>query len=211
MDIEITFINQSNDPDNAEVVVFQKNIAANSDAAAVAWRVLKGAGRGWKNKFFYPMNFYVGAQDSWGNVSDLQLAATGQRWDVVRSSSGDILELDPMGASSFSEVEIKNCLPQGSVDAQIYKDRRLLAVKTGVSPQQKAVFEFKPTIWVGVVAGIEEGDIMNSAILSTIHAEISMVGITKADLIMTGGGAMPIKFSFIPETYYPKDEARSSH
>jgi hypothetical protein len=198
MDIEITFINQSSDGHNYDVVVLQKNVATHFDETAVAWIVINNVGRGWTRKFLYPVNFYVGAQDSWGNVGNLQQAINGQKWNVVRSTSGNILTLDASGASSRNAVEIKNCLPSGSVDAQIYKDGKLLAIKTGVSPQQKAVFEFKPTIWVGVVREIEEGDIMNTAILADINTEISLVGITRANLIMTGGGATPIKFILVP-------------
>ena len=202
MDIEITFINQSYDANNSDVVIFQKNVATNFEEIAVAWRVIQNCGRNWSHVFTYPMDFYVAAQDSWGNVSDLQLAENGQKWNVVRSTSGDVLTLDSTPASSMTEVEIKNCLSAGSIDAQIYKDGRLLSTKTGVSPQQKGVFEFKPTIWVGVVSEIEEGDIMNSAILSDINTEISLLGITKANLIMTGGGvgssAIPFKFTLVP-------------
>lgn len=202
MDIEITFINQSADANNSEVVIFQKNVATNFEEIAVAWRVIKNCGLNWTHKFAYPMNFYVGAADSYGNCSDLVLAQNGQKWDVVYSTSGDVLQLDAEGASSLTEVEVKNTLSTGSVDAQIYKDGKLLATKTGVSPQQKAVFEFKPTIWVGVVSQVEEGDIMNSAILSDINTEISLLGITTANLIMTGGGtgpnATPFQFTLEP-------------
>jgi len=202
MDIEITFINQSYDENNSNVVIFQKNVATNFEEIAVAWRVIENCGRNWTHKFKYPMNFTVGAQDSWGNISDLQPAINGQKWNIVRSTSGDVLSLDSNPASSLNEVEVKNCLAVGAIDAQIYKDGKLLATKTGVSPQQKAVFEFKPTIWAGVVSEIEEGDIMNSAILSDINTEISLLGITKANLIMTGGGvgssATPFKFTLVP-------------
>src|SRR5688572_8163463 len=106
MDIKITFINQSYD--NSNVVVFQKNVATSFDATAVAWRILTSVGRGWQRQFLFPMDFYVGARDSWGNFCNSQLACNGQKWDVVRSRSGDVLSLDPGAASSFSEVEIKN-------------------------------------------------------------------------------------------------------
>lgn len=202
MDIEITFINQSNDQNNSSVVIFQKNSATDFEEVAVAWTVIENCGLNWSHKFKYPLNFYVGAQDSWGNVSDLQLGAYGQKWDVVRTTSGDTLRLDSNPASGMEEVEIQNNLAQGSIDAQIYKDGRLLATKTGVSPQQKAVFSFKPTLWIGVVSQIEQGDIMNSAILSDINTEISLLGIVKANLIMTGGGvgadAVPFKFTLVP-------------
>jgi hypothetical protein len=202
MDIEITFINQSYDANNSSIVIFQKNVAASFDEIAVAWTVIENVGRNWSHKFTFPVSFFVGAQDSWGNVTDLQPAQNGQKWDVVRSTSGDVLSLDSNQASSLNEVEVKNCLSVGAVDAQIYKAGKLLATKTGVSPQQKAVFSFKPTIWVGVVSEMEEGAIMNSAVMSDINTEISLLGITKANLIMTGGGvgstALPFKFTLVP-------------
>lgn len=197
-DIEITFINQSYETNNSQIVIFQKNVATNFDEIAVAWLVLQNVGRNWSHKFIVPPQLYVGAQDSWGNVSDLQPADFGQKWNVVRSTSGDILSLDSTPAASLQEIEIKNCLATGSIDAQLYRNGKLLATKTGVSPQQKAVFNFKPTIWVGLVNGVNEGDILNSAILSDINTEILLLGITKANLVMSGGGTVPVKFSLLP-------------
>lgn len=202
MDIKITFINQSYDQNNSKVVIFQKNVATDFGEMAVAWRVIENCGRNWRHTFKYPMSFYAAAQDSYGNVSDLKPAINGQKWTVVRTNSGDTLTLDPNPASSLNHVEIKNALPVGAINAQIYKDGRVFAMKTGVSPQQKAVFEFEPTIWVGVVSEVEEGDIMNSAILSDINTELSLLGITSANLIMTGGGvgaaALPFEFTLVP-------------
>jgi hypothetical protein len=202
MDIKINFINQSFDQNNSRIVIFQKNVATNFGEIAVAWRVIENCGRNWSHGFTYPMDFQIGAMDSYGNVSDLVDAENGQKWDVIRSTSGDILQLDTTAASSTTEVEVKNLLPMSSIDAQIYKGGKLLATKTGVSPQQKAVFLFKPTIWVGVVSEIEEGDIMDSAILSDINTELSLLGLTSANLIMSGGGvgpnAVPFKFTLVP-------------
>jgi len=202
MDIEITFINNSNDMNNSEVVIFQKNVATNFESTAVAWKVIKNCGRNWSYKFTYPMSFDVAAADSYGNISDQQAAENGQKWDVVRSYSGDILQLDSESASSQNEIEVKNDLPMSAIDAQIYKSGSLLALKTGVAPSEKAVFEFKPEIYVGVNAQVEEGAVINSAILSDIDQKFSLLGITKANLIMTGGGtgstATPFKFVLIP-------------
>ncbi|MCG8331744.1 MAG: hypothetical protein MI974_28925 [Chitinophagales bacterium] len=202
MNIEITFINQSFDTNNSSVVIFSKNVATDFEELAVAWRVIKNCGRNWSHKFTYPMQTQVGAKDAWGNVSNLQNAINGQKWDIIRSSSGDILSLDSAPASSLSEIEIANMLPQGSIDAQIYKDGKLYAAKNGVAPQQKAVFQFKPTLWVGVVSQVDEGQIMDSAIVSSINTEISLLGINTANLIMTGGGtgtdAQPFEFHLVP-------------
>ena len=55
-------------------------------------------------------------------------------------------------------------------------------------PWQKAVFEFKPTIWIGVASQVVQGQVMNSAIISNINTELSLLGIASADIVMTGGG-----------------------
>jgi hypothetical protein len=117
----------------------------------------------------------------------------GGRWQ-----SGDTLRLAGL-ASSTNEVEVLNAREKGAINANVYKAGRLLATKTSVAPGQKAVFEFKPTIWIGVASQVEEGEMINSAILSNINTEISLFGIRSADIIMTGGGpgasSTPFKFT----------------
>jgi hypothetical protein len=202
MSVFINFINKSNNPNPVNVVIFQKNVANNFEELAVAWRVITCKANDIGFKFSIPPNFQIGSIDSWGNVSNLLTTVNGQRWMVVRSTSGDIFVLDSSPAHSFATVEVKNALITGSISVQIYKDGKLLDVKNSLSPQQTAVFEFKPTIWVGVVSNdIEEGDILNSAILSTINTQISFIDIQTADLVMTGGGpgtSPPYVFTLVP-------------
>jgi hypothetical protein len=57
-----------------------------------------------------------------------------------------------------------------------------------VAPQQEAVYEFKPMIWIGVASEVEEGATMASAIVSSTNTELSLLGIASADIVMTGGG-----------------------
>ncbi len=202
MNIELTFIDKSYDANNSDIVFFQKNVATNFDELAIAWRVIKNCGRGWSHTFAYPMAFEVGVKDSFNNVSDRKAATNAERWNAVLDNSGNVLIKDTKPAASTTDVEIYNALPKGSIDAQIFKDGKLLAHKTGISPEQKAVFQFKPTLWVGVVSQVEEGEVMNSAILSDINTELSLLGIKRANLIMTGGGrgadAQPFKFTLEP-------------
>jgi hypothetical protein len=186
-DIELTFINKSNDRNNSEIVVFQKNQAVSVGELAIAWLVIKNCGQGWRHPFQYPVEMFAAASDSWGNFS-LQLQASyGQQFEVTENQSGDTLKYAGP-ATSPDEVELLNALPTGAVNAHIYKSGRLLAVKTGIAPGQKAVFQFKPTIWLGVASQVEEGGVMNSAIMSGINTEISLFGIKSADIVMTGGG-----------------------
>ena len=140
----------------------------------------------------------VGASDSWETtrrscVQDSQLFA------MSRTSSGD--ELIYSGpATSPREVQVLNNLLEGAISAGVYRAGKLAAIKTAIAPQQKAVFQFKPTIWIGVASQVEEGSVMNSAVVSSINTELSLLGIASADIVMTGGGpgpmATPFEFAF---------------
>jgi len=190
VDIQLNFINNSNDANNSEIVVFQKNVATTFDELAVAWQVIKYCGQGDNHPFSFPMTMTVGASDSWGNYTPQLEANNGQLFSMTLTPSGDKLGLAGSGTSS-SEVQVLNALPKGAINASIYKGGKLLASKTSVAPQQKAVFQFKPTIWIGVASQIVQGQVMNSAIISNINTELSLLGIASADIVMTGGGPGP--------------------
>ena len=198
MDIQLNFIDNSNDANNSDIVFFQKNVATTFDELAVAWKVIKNCGRGCNHPFAFPMEMWVSAADSYGNYTPRLRAENGQLFHVTLTSSGN--ELSYKGpAPTAREVQVQNDLDIGAIAANIYKDGKLLATKTSIAPAQKAVFEFKPTLWVGVVSQVEEGAIMNSAIISSINTELSLLGVASADIVLTGGGpgenSMPFQFT----------------
>jgi len=197
-DIKLNFINESNDQNNSHIVFFQKNVSTDFDELAVAWKVIKNCATGWHHEFTFPMSMRISAEDSWGNEIITPIPAhNGQLFHVFQDPSGDQLEYFGPGPSR-KEVQLRNDLVKGAISANIYKGGKLLARKTGVSPEQKAVFQFKPTLWVGVVSQIEEGEVMNSAIISDINTELGLLGVASADIVMTGGGTGPnaTKFQF---------------
>lgn len=209
MDIKLSLINESADTNNSHIVIFQKNVAANFDnidvawkddtKTHIAWKVIKNCGRDDSHPFSYPMNFAVGASDSFGNYTPQIDATDGQAYDMLKEQSGDVLLQSKDEATNANEVEIRNNLATGAISANCYRGGKLLAAKTGLAPGQKAVFEFQPTIYIGVVSQIEEGDVMNSAIISQVKTPINLIGITSADIVMTGGGsgvnAVPFAFT----------------
>ncbi|MFM2059039.1 MAG: hypothetical protein RLY71_3424 [Pseudomonadota bacterium] len=188
MDIQLNFINQSNDANNSEVVIFQKNITPSFDELAVAWRVIRNCGQGDHHPFVFPMTMQVSASDAWGNYTPRLDAQNGQQFQMVLSASGNQLVQATSSSVSAREVQVLNALSKGAINANIYKDGKLLATKTSVAPQQMAVFQFKPTIWIGVASQVQQGKVMNSAIISRINTEISLLGVASADIVMTGGG-----------------------
>jgi len=185
--IALRLINQSADCNNSSVLIFQKNIATNFDEIAVAWQVIENLGNGWIHPFEYDLGLQVGAFDSWGNYVPEQPSGDGQLWTVARDCSGDQLTATAP-ASSPAEVQVLNGLGQGAITACMYRSGKLLATKTGVAPGQQAVFLFKPTIWIGVVSQVEEGDVIDSAIISSVNTQLNLTGIASADIVMSGGG-----------------------
>lgn len=190
MNIRLNFINNSNDANNSQVVIFQKNVATDFDELAVAWLVIQNCGQGDNHPFVFPIDMSVGASDSWGNYTPQLTAQNGQLFTMQPTPSGDTLVYTGAGPS-MSEVQVLNGLQQGAINASIYKDGRLLATKTSIAPAQKAAFQFKPTIWIGVASQMVQGQVMNSAIISNINTELSLLGIASADIVMTGGGPGP--------------------
>jgi hypothetical protein len=190
VDIQLNFINNSNDSNNSQIVIFQKNVATNFAELAVAWRVIQYCGQGDNHPFIFPMEMTVSASDSYGNYSPQFAAQNGQLFSMNTAASGN--QLVQSGSTGDStEVQVVNSLPAGAINANIYKDGSLLATKTGIAPQQKAVFQFKPTIWIGVASQVVQGKVMNSAIISSVNTELALLGITSADIVMTGGGPGP--------------------
>lgn len=197
MDIKLNFINLSNDVNNSQIVIFQKNVSTDFDELAVAWKVISNCGRGDNHPFVFPLQTTVTASDADGNYMPQKVAQNGQMFSVSRAASGNVLGL--AGASSSSrEIQLRNDLRTGAISAGVFKDNRLLAKKTGIVPGQKAVFEFKPTLWIGTASEVEQGKVMNSAVISDINTELSLLGIARCDVVMTGGGggttAVPYQF-----------------
>jgi len=190
MDIELNVINHSNDANNPDIVIFQRNIANDFDEEAVAWKVIQNLGHGWNHPFRYASQLMVSAGDAYGNHTPQLSADDGQAFEMQRDASGDILRIAGESASP-KEIAVRNNLETDDISAGIRRSGSLLSVATEVAPGQISVFQFKPVIFIGVVSQIEEGQVMNSAIVSEINTEISLLGIASADIVMTGGGPGP--------------------
>ncbi|MCB9761844.1 MAG: hypothetical protein H6739_18585 [Alphaproteobacteria bacterium] len=193
--INLRLVNQSADANNSSYVIFQKNEAVDFGELAVAWRVVQNLGIGDYHPFTYSLQFDVSAKDAWGNFTPSMPAIDGQAYALSRSKSGDTLAPDGTAVNPY-EVEVRNKLPQGSIDACIFRDGKLLATKTGLSPAQKAVFRFKPKIYIGAVSQIAEGAIIDSAILQSVNTELDLFGVSSADIVITGGGTGPNATAF---------------
>lgn len=195
MDIKLNLINRSNDTNNSKVVIFQKNAALIGEGPPIAWTVIQNCGPGDRHPFSFPDDLSLSTTDEYGNATPPLSAINGQLYRVGSTASGHSLE-SAGAATTSSEIQLSNDLQIGAVNAGIYKSGKLLAAKTPVAPGQQAIFEFKPTIWVGAVSQLEEGQVLNSAIISDVNTELSLLGVASADIVMTGGGPGPASTPF---------------
>jgi hypothetical protein len=188
MDIKLRFVNKSSDGNKSEVVIYQKSVLTNMASLSVAWKVIRYCGRDCTHPFVYPDGYEVAITDEYGNFSPRLPATNGQMLSLVSTPTGHRRLRYTGPASASTELDVLNAMSQGAVNVCIFKDGRLMGMKTSVSPGQKAVFQYTPALWIGVCSEVVQGEPISSAILSDVNTEISLIGIASADIVMTGGG-----------------------
>ena len=197
--IKLTFRNQSNDRSGPRVLIYQKSTKTSYDTISTAWKVIQNCGQGDYHPFEYVYDVQVTAGDSWGNFTQPADGMLGDRFKVIKDTSGDVLVRDTQRAIVSTSVEVANDLEKGSISANIYRSGKLLARKMVVAPGQKAVFDFPPILHIGVVSEIEEGEPLDSAVMAQVNTELSLRGLASADIVMRGGGtgknAVPFTFT----------------
>lgn len=196
MDIHLRLINHSYDIVDSSVVIFQRNVVADSSMPLYAWKTIKNLGRGDSHSFVYRQQVEVGAVDAWGNASPRFAALPGERWEVRREPSGDVLKRSRVAARDPREIEVYNGLPKGSIDAEIYRSGNLVLRQSTVSPGQKAVIRPEPKIYLAVISQVEQGAAMDAGVFShlgllDLSTEIRLVGYARADIVLKGGGGGP--------------------
>ena len=202
MDTQLNFINRSLAGHTAEIVLFQKNVALDMSALEVAWKVVRYCGRDCSHPLVFAQGFEVSVQDLWGNFTPRLPAQPGQAFELVQGPVAG-RQLRPSRreagtAQASGVIEVLNAQRQGAVDICLYRGGMLLGRKTSVAPGQKALFRYPPALWVAVASEIVEGQAFQSAVLSEQAQELSLMGVARADLVMTGGGpgtsARPYEF-----------------
>ncbi|ODS66180.1 MAG: hypothetical protein ABS37_05225 [Acidovorax sp. SCN 65-108] len=188
MDIKLRFVNQSRDGNKSEVVMYQKNQLTSMVSLAMAWKVIRFCGRDCYHPFVFPAGFEVGVADEYGNFSPRLAAENGQMLRLESTASGGRRLRRAGLASASTEIDVLNDLGQGAVNICVFRDGRMVGMKTAVTPGQKAVFQYQPVLWIGVASQVAQGSAISSAVMSNANTELSLLGIASADIVMSGGG-----------------------
>jgi hypothetical protein len=161
----------------------------------VAWKVLANCPPKSKTPFVFPADFIVNASDSFGNVTSMVAAEAGQLFDA-HPAEGRMAYVGP--TVNTASIQVRNQQAIGNIHANLYRGGQLLSVKT-IAPGQKAVFQFIPTLWVGIIPGVVQGESISQMILPGIGTQISLAGIAAGEIVLTGGVAgekiRPFKFA----------------
>jgi hypothetical protein len=185
--IKLNLINRSNDANNSQIVIFQKNENADWNETSIAWYVIRNLGQNNYHPFEYSLAMTVSADDSYGNHTPQMAAENGQLFSMTMQPSGTVLA--PAGSSTNpTEVQCWNALDQGSIAANVYKGGRLLARVPNIVPGEQAVFQFLPKIYMSVLSNVQQGTEMNSADVTRNNVFLDLTGLASADIIMEGGG-----------------------
>jgi len=190
--INLTFRNNSQDIKSNTVVMFHKNTDASPNQEAIAWKVIEHCPIDGFHPFLYPLTQQISLIDAWGNFSAMQDANNGDVFSVTaaQGSTGTILaKTHEIGDPNM--ITVRNDLAIGSIDIVIFKDKRQLAISTGVTPGAESVFKLKPSLFIGTCTDVMEGDVMNSHTVQSILTQISLLGLKSADISMSGGGTGP--------------------
>jgi len=191
MEIKLNLVNNLKKIDDRyQVVIFQKNIAPeryepNYDYAT-AWQVIEHLRPGNHHPFTYEL-MQISACDRWGNYTPQFEAQPGQQFSLNQNNSGDELRLDDISKNS-QVIQATNNSDEDDYTFQLYRSSKLLAQSGPVTPGQTAHFQFKNTLWIGLVVQMPEGGFINSAMMHYIDTELPLNGIASADIVMTDRG-----------------------
>ena len=148
------------------------------------WQIIRNLGQGSKRTIEFSDTQMVEVVDPDGNILPPLAAKRGEKFHITMGPSGTKLSvLGP--ASSPEEIEVLNGLASGSITVRILKDGHIAAEKTSVEPDQKAVFELLPRIFVDLRSEYDGGSMVSNNHLE----EFNLLGIRSADVVMSGGGS----------------------
>ncbi|MGH1387828.1 hypothetical protein [Kordia sp.] len=189
-DIQITYINKSMNKDLPTVFVFTKNETPTFDTLkeGIAWRTIPDIGRGSASSFVFPLDTEVDATWNDGiNRTQVLPANIGRRYTVSKDETGVVLQANG-NASDTKSIDVNNDINiQNGISASLYKDGKLMLSKKIVGYGQKATFVLKPKLYWGIASEIQEGELLNSAVLNTDHFfEMNLEGVSEAVVSLNG-------------------------
>lgn len=188
-DVNVTYVNNSLNPDKPSIFVFTKNLVPTFDTLVdgVAWKVMPDIGKGSSSCFRFPI--YTEVRVSWGdcNATGTLTAEIGKRYTVLKDDTGIVLK-ETGDASQLNAIEVNSRVNvDGGVSAQLLKDGSVVITKKIVAYGQKATFILHPKLYWGIASEIQEGQDISSAVLNSDNFfEQDIEGVSNTIVTLTG-------------------------
>ncbi len=184
-DIEILYVDKSNDESNATVLVFAKPTELNPSSESTAWQVIENIGYNSWHKFFYTSSTQV--QALWDNDRSGTFpieAVLGKNYSLKETDSGFALEEDGTSISPNQFSVTNKVSTPGGISVVALKDGKPFVTEGRVSKGERAEFLFHPHLYFGVISKQKTGDIVIT-VMSELK-EVSLEGLTNVTVTMKG-------------------------
>ena len=190
-DINILFVNKSNDEDNSSVLVFMKPTESNLTAQSTAWQVIDNIGYNCWHKFTYTLNTSVMALWDGGNSGTFPMdTANGKMYALKPTKGGFSLDETPstnQNTPPSNEFDVVNKVSTtNGISVVAFKGGNPVLTKKIVGKGEKAEFVFHPKLFFGLCSEYQVGDVVDSAVMSEEFKEVSIEDLKSLTVTLKG-------------------------
>jgi hypothetical protein len=183
---EINFVNKSLAVSPVDVVLFEPAEFFDKLTTQVPWLFIKHCSYDFSHPFLYAASMEIQLRDDWGNYSPPIKAEPGMRYVIRNVNKKE--KLESAGPGKSGEVEIFNNLPEGAPAIVINRNGRISAIRTGLAPGEYFLFRIPDQLLGRKISGDVQAAQLQRLENDGFCSLINMKDITKADLVLTGGG-----------------------
>ena len=202
--IKFRLVNQSLNIHNDDAVIFlltDKKDKAKDEI--LAWKVIKNCRYNQYHPFNYSKTTFVSFSDEYGNESALIAAQAGERFEVIMSPSGAVIQHKAYDECE-TDIQVTNNLSEGSITVNLQKVNKVVDSIKDISPGQKVDFGTKFTFWVTMEGQISEGSPVSQFAIDNAQ-QILLDNIQAGDIVKRGGqpGPTSTRINFLLENTVP--------
>jgi hypothetical protein len=199
-DINILYVNESNDEDNSSVLVFMKPTESNFAAKATAWQVIDNIGYNCWHKFTYTLNTSVIAMWDNGKSGTFPMDTSNGKTYALKETKGGF-SLDENGKTcAANEFDVINQVRTAhGISVVAFKDSKPILTKNSIAKGEKAEFVFHPKLYFGLSSEYEVGEVVSSAVMSDEFKEVNLDGLKSLTVTLKGNAADGFTFDISEE------------
>lgn len=188
-DINILYVNESNDEDNSSVLVFMKPTESNFAAESTAWQVIDNIGYNCWHKFTYTLNTSVIAMWDNGKSGTFPMDVSNGKTYVLKETKGGFSLQEHEGRTTNEFDVINQVRTANGISVVAFKDSKPILTKNSIAKGEKAEFVFHPKLYFGLSSEYEVGDCVSSAVMSEEFKEVNLEGLKSLTVTMKGNAA----------------------